>query len=287
MNKLKDYYLLTKPGIIRGNVMTAIAGFFFASQGVFDWLLLFAVITGVSLVIASGCVFNNYIDRGIDAVMSRTKNRALVAGRISGRSALIYGSTLGIAGFGLLALYTNYLVVMIGIVGIIDYVVLYGYSKRKSVHSTLIGGISGSTSLVAGYVSVTGRIDIVAILLFVIMAFWQMPHFFAIGIYKYKDYKAAKLPILSVSKGVETAKRQTVIYITGTIVSSLLLTIFGHASIVLGLVLGAIGLWWIIVAVSGLNSSGNDIKWGHKIFGISLIFLMAFSVLLTFDWLLP
>ncbi|MEK9196104.1 MAG: UbiA family prenyltransferase, partial [Patescibacteria group bacterium] len=106
---IKTYYQITKPGIIRGNVMTAIAGFLLASKGEIDLWLLLAVASGTSLIIASGCVFNNYIDRNIDAIMHRTKNRALVTKEISACSALVYATSLSIVGFAILIMYANVL----------------------------------------------------------------------------------------------------------------------------------------------------------------------------------
>lgn len=286
MSRLKAYYRLTKPGIIRGNLITTAAGFFFASQGDIDWWLFVALVSGVAFVIASGCVFNNYLDRNIDKKMARTQNRALVTGDISAKAALSYATILGIFGFTILALYTNYLTVLVGVIGFVDYVVLYGYAKRNSVHSTLIGGISGSTALVAGYVAVIGSFDIVALLLFLIMAFWQMPHFFAIGVYRRKDYAAAELPILPVKTGVLATKKQVALYIIGYIIAVSLLSVLGHTGYIYLSVMLILGLWWLFVALQGLKPDTNDIKWGHKVFGISLLILIAFSVLISLDWLL-
>lgn len=286
MSVLKKYYLLTKPGIIRGNVMTAAAGFLFASKGHIDWWLFMALLTGTALVIASGCVFNNYLDRNIDKKMDRTKKRSLVVGNISARNALIYASVLGIAGFTILAAYTNLTTVIIGLVGIIDYVIIYGWAKRNTVHSTLIGGISGSTSLVAGYTAVTGNFDIVALLLFLIMAFWQMPHFYAIGIYRRKDYAAADLPILTVQKGIGAAKQEILLYIIGYIGAVSLLAILGHAGYTYLAVMLIITFWWLWVALQGPKAR-DDIKWAHKIFGISLLVLMIFSIMISLDHWLP
>ena len=106
---LRAYYALTKPGIIYGNLVTTAAGFFLASKGVMNIGLFVAIMAGTSLVIASACVFNNYIDRDIDVVMERTKQRALVAGTISGARALIFGSALGLLGGLVLIRYTNWL----------------------------------------------------------------------------------------------------------------------------------------------------------------------------------
>src|SRR3954469_14907395 len=106
--------------------MTAVAGFLLGARGHVHFWLLLATVLGTSLVIASGCVFNNYIDRGIDKKMARTKKRALASGAISGRSALLYATVLGLLGFAVLMLYVNKLVVLIGVIGFVDYVVLYG-----------------------------------------------------------------------------------------------------------------------------------------------------------------
>src|ERR1700733_11704561 len=98
-DQFRLYYQLTKPGIIYGNLITALAGFFLAAKGNIDWGLLAASMIGISLVVASACVFNNYIDRDIDKRMARTKKRALVSGAIKPNDALIFGSVLGFAGF--------------------------------------------------------------------------------------------------------------------------------------------------------------------------------------------
>src|SRR3954464_10710331 len=94
----KAYYYLTKPGIIQANVMTAAAGFLFASTHHIDFGLLLATLAGTALIIASACVFNNYIDRDIDKKMSRTQKRATVTGEISKRNTLFFATTLGILG---------------------------------------------------------------------------------------------------------------------------------------------------------------------------------------------
>lgn len=208
-----SYYQLTKPGIIRGNLFTTAGGFFLAAAGSVDVVLLLSTLLGTAFIIASGCVFNNYIDRGIDSQMTRTKKRALVTGKISSRSALLYGSILGIIGLLILLIFTNFLTTRIAIAGFIFYVVLYGYFKRRSIYGTLVGSVSGAIPPVIGYSAVTNTFDIGAILLFLILASWQMPHFYAIGIYRLSEYKKANLPILSVVKSVHLTKLHIVLFI--------------------------------------------------------------------------
>ena len=204
---IKTYYLLTKPGIIYGNSINTAGGFLLAAKGVIDPLLFLAALIGTAFVIGSACVFNNYIDREIDEKMARTKKRALVTGDIPVKNALIFGTLLGILGFLILFSYTNLLTGVIGVIGVVMYVVVYGYFKRRTVHGTLIGSISGAIPPVAGYTAVTNLIDTGAILLFLILVFWQMPHFYAIAVYRIEDYKKAGIPVLSVVKGIPTTKK--------------------------------------------------------------------------------
>ncbi len=280
IDTFRHYYQLTKPGIIRGNLMTAAAGFLLASKGHVDFWKLLATLTGTALIIASACVFNNYLDRGIDRKMDRTKNRALVTGEISIAAAITYACVLGVLGFWLLAAYTNALTVIIGAVGIFSYVVLYGYFKRTSVHGTLVGSISGATSLVAGYCAVTGRFDVLALLLFLIMAAWQMPHFYAIGIYRLKDYTEAGLPILPAKRGIAATKRHILFYTVLFALAACSLTAFHYAGyIYLGVMLTVCALW-LRLAIKGFSTKNND-KWGKQIFGFSLLALLIFSLMIS------
>ena len=182
----RDYYTILKPGILYGNVITIIAGFILASNGrVLDWRLLLVTVLGLSFVMAGGCVFNNYHDRGIDALMERTKSRVLVRKAISIRSAIMYGAVLSLLGFTLLAFYTNKVTVMVALFGFFVYAVLYTlWLKRTSVHSTFVGALSGAVPPVIGYVAVRGEIDLVATVLFLILVTWQIPHAFAIALYR-------------------------------------------------------------------------------------------------------
>src|SRR5690348_2228318 len=159
------------------------------------------MLAGLAFVMASGCVFNNYIDRDIDAAMGRTKDRALVVGRISKRAAFVYGTMLGAAGFGLLVFFTNMLTVAVAGTGFFFYVFMYSlWSKRRTVHSTIIGSVAGATPPIVGYAATSGRLDLAAALLFLTLVLWQMPHFYAIGIRRFGEYAAAGIPILPVDR---------------------------------------------------------------------------------------
>lgn len=283
---LKKYYYLTKPGIIRGNIMTAGAGFLYASKGDVDWLLLLITLLATSLVIASGCVFNNVMDQSIDAKMARTKKRALVTGDISPIKALIFGTILGATGFFLLAQYVNWLTFAIGVIGIVDYVLLYGWSKRRSPAGTLVGSICGATAIAAGYTAATNSFTWPTLILFLIMVVWQMPHFYAIAVYRLKEYKAAKIPVLSVVKGIEVTKHYIVSYIVAFLPVTVSLWLFGYASWVYGVVMLAASLWWLYVALGSKYAHNSD-KWAKSVFGSSLVVLLIFSTVVAINPWLP
>jgi protoheme IX farnesyltransferase len=281
---LKDYYSITKPGIIYGNLLTAAGGFFLASKDHIDFGLLIATMLGMSLIIASACVFNNYIDRDIDKLMSRTKKRLIVTGKIPLKNALIYATILGVVGALILIIFVNVLTFLIGITAFFVYVVLYGITKRSTVHGTIVGSIAGAAPIVAGYTAVTNRFDFEALLLFFILVFWQMPHFYSIAIYRKADYKAAKIPVLPIAEGNKVTKVEILVYVALFAVVCSLLSVFGYTGMVFRVVMLAVSIWWLYIGFKGFKSEDN--KWARKMFGTSLIVIMVLSVMLSLNQLL-
>lgn len=288
LSLIKAYYQLTKPGIIYGNALTAAAGFFLATSinGTFSLGLFFAILAGTSLVIGSACVFNNFIDKDIDQLMARTKIRALVTGSISTKNALIFATILGVVGFILLAAFTNSLAVNIGLIGFVDYVILYGVSKRHSIYGTLIGSIAGATPIVAGYVAVTNRFDPAALILFLILVFWQMPHFYAIAIYRLDDYQSAKIPVLSITKGTKLTKIHMLLFTLAFAITVPLLTILGYTGYFYLTVMLLLSIIWLGLSLKGFRV-GNEKRWARQIFLLSLIIIMALSLMLSVGAILP
>ena len=254
---LKTYYQLTKPGIIYGNAMTAISGFLLAAVHThhFDFETFVALVIGISLVIASACVFNNYIDRDIDKAMDRTKKRALVTHTISGRSALIYATILGLIGGLILGFYTNLLTFDIALLGFVVYVVFYGITKRKSVHGTVVGSISGAVPIVADFTAVTDHFGIEAFILGLILVCWQMPHFYAIALYRLKDYQTAGIPVLPAKMGVRATKIQMVGYTTAFVLASLSLTVYGYTGVFYFVIMAAVGWYWLWLSLQGFKNT--------------------------------
>lgn len=283
---IKNYYRLAKPGIIYGNLLSTIGGFLLASYGNIDTMLFLATVLGAGLIIGSGCVFNNYLDRDIDSKMDRTRKRSIVNGEIPGINALLYGAILGLIGSALLLIFVNTLTFLVGLVGFIWYVFVYYYAKRKTHYSTLIGTLAGSTPPVAGYVAVTNSLDGASLILFLILTFWQMSHFYSIAIFRYKEYAKAKIPLLSITHGTERTKREIAIYAMLFSISAPMLTVFGYAGFSYALIMILFSLVWLKNIADGYNS-GDDKKWAGKVFGQSLVVLLAFCVALSLNAYLP
>ncbi|CNH36052.1 protoheme IX farnesyltransferase [Yersinia thracica] len=284
---IKQYLQVTKPGIIFGNLISVIGGFLLASKGVIDYPLFLSTMLGVSLVVASGCVFNNYIDRDIDRIMERTKNRVLVKGLIDPKVSLIYATVLGIAGMLLLYVAANPLAMWLAVIGFVIYVGVYSlYMKRKSVYGTLIGSLSGAAPPVIGYCAVTGQFDMGALILLLIFSLWQMPHSYAIAIFRFKDYQAANIPVLPVIKGISVTKNHIILYILAFMVATLMLTLSGYAGYKYLVVAAAVSVWWLGMALRGYKAT-NDIVWARKLFVFSIIAITSLSVMMSVDFNVP
>ena len=284
---IKKYILVTKPGIIIANLVTATGGFLLASKGRIDMAVLMMFLTGISLVLASGCVFNNCIDRKMDRKMDRTRNRILAKGLMSPRAAVCYASALGTAGIILLWASTNMLCAAIVLMGFSIYVVVYSlYLKRNSVYSTLIGSLAGAAPPLAGYCAASNRFDMGAVILLSIFSLWQIPHSYAIAIFRFDDYTAAAIPVLPVKQGMPAAKKHIIGYMLAFIGASLTLTFGGYTGYTYLAVAAAMGLCWLYMAWSGYKAS-DDRVWAKKLFVFSILSITVLSIMMAIDFKIP
>jgi protoheme IX farnesyltransferase len=287
LDVIKNYLLVTKPGIILGNLVSAAAGFFLASRGRIDMAVLLSTFIGITLVVASGCVFNNCIDRNMDREMIRTCDRVLAKGLMSVKVAVFYASSLGVAGTALLWVATNMLCVVIVLAGFTIYVGLYSlYLKRNSVFGTLIGSLAGAAPALAGYCAVGNRFDMGAVILLSIFSLWQMPHCYAIAIFRLRDYTAAAIPVLPVRQGIAAAKKHIVGYILAFVAATLMLTFGGYTGYRYLAVAAAMGLSWLYVAWTGYRTSDERI-WAQRLFVFSLLTIFVLSVMMSIDFKVP
>lgn len=277
-----NYCLLMKPGIIFGNLVTFAAGFALGARGSFNFPVFFATLFGLGLIIASGCVFNNYIDRSLDKKMERTKKRPLVTGAISEWSALLFGAVLLICGNIFLLLFTNGLAVAVADLGFSVYVFLYSLWKGKTVYSTAIGSVAGACPPVVGYCAASGQFDLGAALLFALLVIWQMPHFHAIALLHLDDYTKGGIPVLPAVKGVFRTKIHMIAYVMAFIPVTLLLSFFGYTGLLFFVVTGFVGVLWLALSVRGLLCS-SDRDWGRQMFVFSLVMIGAICVMIPYD----
>jgi protoheme IX farnesyltransferase len=286
-DRIKNYMLVAKPGIIFGNLISAAAGFFLASRGRVDGGALPATLIGISLVVASGCVFNNCVDRKIDRKMIRTRHRALAQGLISPKNAVFYATILGLAGTALLWAAANLLAVVIVLAGLVIYVGVYSlYLKRNSVYAALIGSLAGATPPLAGYCAVTGRFDLGAVIVLSIFSLWQMPHCYAIAVYRFDDYTAAGIPVLPVRQGTAAARKHMAGFILAFMAATLMLTVAGYTGYRTFAVATGLGLSWLCMAWSG-SKPADERLWGKKLFIFSILTIFILSVMMSIDFTAP
>lgn len=284
---LKKYLFLTKPGILFGNFVTTLGGFFLATQGSVDFLLLFLTLLGTTLVVASGCVVNNVIDQDIDHKMQRTRNRALVKKTISQTVALNFALVLGVLGFAILWFEVNAYAFLFAVIGFVVYVGFYSlWTKRTSIHQTVVGSISGASPPVIGYVAVSGEFDVAALLVFIGYALWQMPHSWAIAIYRFDDYKNAGVPILPVARSIRRTKIESLIYVILFTVVMNAIFVLGYTHWVYAVILNALCIYWLYLSVIGFKAE-NDQIWAKKTFLFSVILITVLSFSFSFTSLSP
>jgi protoheme IX farnesyltransferase len=275
MATIKDYYRLTKPGIIYGNLIAGIGGFFIAAQGSFHIITFIATMIGLGFIIGSACVFNNILDRFIDAKMPRTQHRALPVGKISVLRAFLFGKVLIIFGSVILYSFTNTTTLLVALAGVVLYVIVYGWAKRTTPLATEIGSIAGATPPVVGYTAVTHTLDVTAFILFLLLVFWQMPHFFAIALFRQKEYALAHLPVISLKCSFNYIYTMTTLYTLFFVTAGISLYITGAAGLVYICIFGIAAF---LVVRANLSSPKDHLQWARRVFKAYMLGLLLWSI---------
>jgi protoheme IX farnesyltransferase len=209
-----DFYELTKPRMNFLVVVTTVVGFFMGTRAGFsDWGLLLHTIVGTALAAAGASVLNQYVERGFDALMPRTRNRPLPGGRVAPLEALVLGVGLAAGGVFYLSAFVNALTATLGVVTVATYVFLYTPLKRRTSLCTVVGAVPGAIPPMMGWAAATDALPAEAWALFGILFFWQMPHFLAIAILYRDDYAAGGFKMLPVvDENLVATGRQMVLY---------------------------------------------------------------------------
>ena len=231
----RDLVALTKPRIISLLLVTTIAPMFVA--GTPSWQLVVVVFIGGYLMAGGANAVNMYLDRDIDDRMARTRLRPIPSGRLTPREVLLFGILLATTATYLLAHFANVLTATLALAGYYFYVFVYTrWLKRSTPQNIVIGGAAGAFPPLVGWAAVTGRVDLLAVYLFLIIFYWTPPHFWALALLKQRDYDRAGVPMAPLVWGERETIRQMLWY-TGILVP---LTILPFAFGALGVVyLGA------------------------------------------------
>ncbi|RUM28048.1 MAG: protoheme IX farnesyltransferase [Aquifex sp.] len=212
-NVLREYLVLTKPGIVSLVLITTLGGMYLGSRGDLNPNLVFWTLMGTGLAAAGSAVLNMVIDKDIDKLMVRTAERPIPRGTVNPFKALIFGVVLQILSLAIMISFVGFLPAFLVALASFSYVVLYSLLlKRRSPLATEIGGISGALPPVIGYVASSGAVDVNAIALFLLMFMWQPPHFWVLALKYREDYKKAGIPTLPVVRGIFITKLKTLVY---------------------------------------------------------------------------
>ena len=238
-------------------------------------------------MVASGCVVNNVIDQDIDQKMQRTMNRALVTKTISPTIAMFYAFVLGVIGFSVLWFYVNAYAFLFAVIGFVVYVGFYSlWTKRTTIHQTVIGSISGASPPVIGYTAVSHHFDMAALLIFVAYALWQMPHSWAIAIYRFDDYKNAGVPILPVARSIYRTKIESLIYVVLFTVAMNALYVYGYTNVVFLVICNLLCAYWFYIGILGFKAE-DDQLWAKRFFLFSVILITVISLSFSFTFKSP
>jgi protoheme IX farnesyltransferase len=210
---LAQFFLLTKPRVVSLIVFTAVIGMFLAVPGMVPWQILVPATVGIALVAGAAAAINCLVEQHIDSKMARTRARPTVSGSITTAQTLTLAALVGGLGLTLLVLYVNTLTMWLTLGTFIGYAVIYTMVlKPATPQNIVIGGASGAMPPVLGWAAVTGQVTHDALLLFLIIFAWTPPHFWALALYRRKEYAQAGVPMLPVTHGEGYTRLSVLLY---------------------------------------------------------------------------
>ena len=283
--RTRDYFALTKPEITFLVAISAIAGFVLGSGSSINSLTLLVSTIGISLTSAGACALNQYFERESDRRMKRTAGRPLPAGRISPKSALVFGFLLVAAGLSLLCPLTNPTTAVLAFFSVLLYLFVYTPLKKRSWTNTLVGAIPGAMPILGGYAAASNSLDAVAVVLFGVLFFWQLPHFYAIAWMYKEDYGRGDYIMLpSVSSRSWPTVAMATLGAVATFSLSLLLA--ETASLSLSYLVAAclLGAWFCVHTFT--FSIGPNPKTARRLLKTSVLYIPLFVFVVILDSLL-
>jgi protoheme IX farnesyltransferase len=281
MADVGDYLALLKPRVMSLVVFTGLVGLLIA-PGHLHPVLGFTALLCIAIGAGAAGALNMWYDADIDAVMTRTANRPIPAGRIAPREALGFGMMLAVSAVVVLGLLLNWLAASLLAFTIVFYVVVYTmWLKRSTPQNIVIGGAAGAFPPMIGWAAATGGIGLESILLFLIIFFWTPPHFWALSLCRVQEYARAGVPMLPVVAGLEETRRQIVIYSLALVPVALTPWLFGYAGMVYGAVAFVLGGLMAALALQ-LKASATEAA-AKSLFAYSIFYLFLIFAMLLID----
>ena len=277
---VSDYVRLTKPRVISLLLVTTAGAMFVAAAGVPRASTLVWTLIGGYLAAGGANAINQFVDRDIDGLMSRTTARPVVTGTVTPTRALIFGIVLGALSALALGLFVNWLAAGLAMVGLATYVGVYTlWLKRSTPHNIVIGGAAGAVPPLVGWAAVTGELTLTAWLLFAIIFFWTPPHFWALALILRRDYASAGVPMLPVVRGDADTRRLILLWTLVMIGVSILPVVSGAMG--LGYLVAALALGAPFLALAWLLDRDGGQRWARPVFSYSLLYLALLFVALA------
>ena len=282
LNILREFIILTKPRVNLLIMFTAIVGMLLAHQNTLNYELILFASLGIGLAASAAAIINHVVDQKIDSIMDRTKSRPLVNGSIKPLHAIYFALFLSVTSITMLYIFVNMLTALLTLLSIIIYSVIYSvYLKNLTSQNIVIGGISGAMPPLLGWTSITNQIEPFPLVLFLIIFLWTPPHFWALAVYKYEDYKKADIPMLPVTHGRDFARLHIFLYSILLFCITLFPYILGLSGFIYlaGVVL--IGLKFVLDSYRLMVSKSSSEA--IALFKYSITYLAVLFALLLFD----
>src|SRR6202050_2594061 len=284
------YVALTKPRIIELLLVTTLPTMVVAQRGLPPVWLMVATLAGGALAAGGANAINMVVDRDIDRLMKRTKNRPLVTGAMTPRAALVFALALEAAAFVELWLAVNLLSAVLAISATLFYVFVYTlWLKRRSTQNIVIGGAAGAVPVLVGWAAVTNSLSWAPVVLFAIIFIWTPPHFWSLAVRYKDDYAAADVPMLPVVASMRRTTTEIVYYTVALVAVSFLFGPVGHLGLISLIAAAALGAGFLFMTARLWRLARTDRATGKeamRVFGYSITYLTVLFVAMAGDVLI-